>query len=121
MLSNRRRRNPLAEVARGGPAIRLPRTRPWELLKCVARHWPDNEKSRYRLPAITTARPIEPWASSLRPRRGGGLNGPYRLNTTTFFADGVVNTLTAGSGRNWFFLQKKDKANPTPTDQVTFI
>jgi hypothetical protein len=59
--------------------------------------------------------------ASLRPRRGGGLNGPYRLNTTTFFADGVVNTLTAGSGRNWFFLQKKDKANPTPTNQVTFI
>jgi hypothetical protein len=41
-------------------------------------------------------------------RKGGGLNGNVVLDKTTVFDDGVVDTLTGGAGRDWFFKGKKD-------------
>jgi hypothetical protein len=36
-------------------------------------------------------------------RNGGGLNGAIVLNSTTVFDDGAIDTLTGGTGRDWFF------------------
>jgi hypothetical protein len=42
---------------------------------------------------------------------GGGLNGTYRLNADTVFADGLVAWLWGESERDWFLA---DSADQTP-------
>ena len=42
---------------------------------------------------------------------GGGLNGSYRLTSSTVHDDNVVDSLYGGAGLDWFFLangKKKD-------------
>ena len=44
----------------------------------------------------------------------GGLNGSYRLTTTTVHDDGIIDNLYGGAGLDWFFVggkakNKKDK------------
>jgi hypothetical protein len=39
---------------------------------------------------------------------GGGLNGGHTLNPTTVFRDGFRDTLTGGSGVDWFFAGSLD-------------
>jgi hypothetical protein len=40
---------------------------------------------------------------------GGGLNGSYRLTTTTVHDDGVIDSLYGGAGMDWYFVGRKSK------------
>jgi ELWxxDGT repeat protein len=40
---------------------------------------------------------------------GGGLNGPYALNSTTVFDDNTTDALYGGSGQDWYFAHVKGK------------
>jgi hypothetical protein len=52
-------------------------------------------------------------------QNGGGLNGSYRLNTSTVFSDGIANTLTGGAGLDWFFANDLDTiTDRDPQEQV---